>query len=446
MEDARYLVAAIVASDDPAERYRRFRKAIDSGVAPDDFKQEDLQRAFQYIIDHTNRYGAPPSYNVLRLDADVDLPKQRVVMADSFEWFLDSYIRQKQLTYALEFADALTIAGNAGDPEKLRDCLAAYLDGLRKLLKRQDTAYLLGGIEAAVEEHNRLQFGFAEKGIEIGFPYVDAVTGGIQKGDIALIAGASGSGKTYILCRAAEHAARTGKRVLFISMEMTTTQIARRVAALGAHIDAMAFRLGRLSRFAMEKVNEYIEAIKSRDPDHFVVVEGGMSLKIADIALLVKEYKPDFLVVDGAYMLKPSVLTGLTKRWEQVMEAIEELKVLAVRERIAVLASVQFKRKGAKEGLEGIGYSYALAQVASLAFSITDPDDGMSSSLQADDEKEGIKFKCLEIIKGREGESGKLLLRYDTYRTKIEQWEVVEGPHIMYDDSSEIHPGDDFDA
>lgn len=433
MNEPLCLLYSIVYPEDKHERMRRYRAVVDLGIEPKDFLDDDASALFDFLQKYAAEYRYPPTLSILEVETGFRFDGS--FNADQFEYWLNKFQKFRKSTILLSYISTLSKILSTESFSLIQDAEAQFARTWSRLFKRRNVVPIVDAIENAIDEHDLLQQTIVDSGIRLGFPFVDAATGGIRGGDIALVIGASGSGKTYILCKAAEHAASLNKRILFVSMEMTSTQIGRRVGALGAHIDSTGLRLGMLSYFAMEQLKEYVSRLKQRDKDHFVLIEGSMSVSISDLRMYIQEFRPDALFIDGVYMLKPSGGVGSNKkRWEQLLEAVEELKVLAVDEKIAIIGSMQFKRKGAKEGLEGIGYSYAVAQAASLAFSIRDIETG-EKFVDIDPDYRTQDFKILEIIKGREGESGSILIRYDMQRAFIEEAKIIDGENFC--DTSE---------
>ena len=83
-------------------------------------------------------------------------------------------------------------------------------------------------------------------------------------------------------------------------------------------------------------------------------------------------------------------------------------------------------RKG-PGNLDNIGYSDAIGQLASIAISLEE-DKGVG------ERSDNISFKILRVIKGREGESGAIQVKYDMNYTQIDQTTILEGPGAQVED------------
>lgn len=84
-------------------------------------------------------------------------------------------------------------------------------------------------------------------GLSTGFADIDKRTNGLSPGELVVLAGRPGSGKTTLAMNIAEHVAiREGKAVLVFSMEMTRTQLIDRMVASVGKIPFALLRSGKV--------------------------------------------------------------------------------------------------------------------------------------------------------------------------------------------------------
>ncbi|MGW2089970.1 replicative DNA helicase [Streptomyces sp. NPDC001880] len=114
---------------------------------------------------------------------------------------------------------------------------------VRSLVEQQLTEIAAGtpGLSAAPPAVADLYLDFVaeleeiQTGREIGLPYgiadLDAVTSGMWPGNVSVIAAQSGVGKSTLALNAAVAAAKTGAKVLFSSLEMSSTELMQKIAA-----------------------------------------------------------------------------------------------------------------------------------------------------------------------------------------------------------------------
>lgn len=100
-------------------------------------------------------------------------------------------------------------------------------------------------------------------GVPTGFYELDDLTNGFQNGDLVIIAGRPGMGKTAFILNVALHAVqKTGKAVLFFSLEMSGEQLVRRLLSTDARVDQNALQKGRLNAEKWEKVIRSAERLQ----------------------------------------------------------------------------------------------------------------------------------------------------------------------------------------
>ena len=88
--------------------------------------------------------------------------------------------------------------------------------------------------------------GGALKGLQTGFADLDRRIGGLRSGDMCVIAGRPGSGKTTLAMNMATNVAQAGGKVMVFSLEMGDTQLAQRALASIGSIELERLRHGRL--------------------------------------------------------------------------------------------------------------------------------------------------------------------------------------------------------
>lgn len=119
---------------------------------------------------------------------------------------------------------------------------------VRSLVEQQLTEIAAGtpGLSAAPPVVADLYLDFVaeeeaiQTGREVGLPYgladLDLVTSGMWPGNVTVIAAQSGVGKSTLALNAAVAAAKTGARVLFSSLEMSSTELMQKIASAEGRI------------------------------------------------------------------------------------------------------------------------------------------------------------------------------------------------------------------
>jgi len=161
-----------------------------------------------------------------------------------------------------------------------------------------------------------------------------------------------------------------------------------------------------------------IFVVREKDPGRTVLLQreaGDCGRKVGD----------DAVFIDGAYMLRSAQPNRA--RWEMNMEVMESLKQFAMAENIAIISTFQFDQKQRLKNLSTIMGGQAIGQLASVVI-------GIENEIDNNNRYSGISYKELTLYKGREGETGKIRLKYDMNRTIIEQDSVIEGTQELEDE------------
>jgi replicative DNA helicase len=177
-------------------------------------------------------------------------------------------------------------------------------------------------------------------GKETGWKFLDKYLGGYNEGDLIVMAGRPGMGKTAIALTLTKEFAERGGKALFISLEMSNEQLAKRYVSLIGELANWKMRNGILAKHEIEKIihvanHQKIEFFVDDDRD-------GKLEQIKSKARLHKARKGlDLLVID--YL---QLMTGTKQSREQeVAEISRGLKLLAKELKCTVIVLAQLSRK-----------------------------------------------------------------------------------------------------
>jgi len=266
------------------------------------------------------------------------------------------------------------------------------------------------------------------QGLYLGWPTLDNMSGGLMKGDVISFVGRPAQGKTWQMLYGALYGWKkagknpeTDQSRMFVSMEMDVLPIQQRLAALQTNLPASQLKHATLSTPSLKKLKEGLTEIKSY-ASPFYVVDGNLAATVEDIWMMARQLKPAAIFIDGGYLVKHPTERDRYRRVAENVELMkQELAALA-----PVVVSWQFsrdaakknKKKGEKAGLEDIGYTDAIGQVSSLVLGLFEEES-----------VETIKQRKIEILKGRNGEIGSFITRWDFNKmdfSEIEEEDVSE--------------------
>jgi replicative DNA helicase len=186
------------------------------------------------------------------------------------------------------------------------------------------------------------------RGLSTGLEAIDRKIGGLGAGELTILAGRPGMGKTALALRIADYVARAGNGVLFVSLEMPSDQLSARLLCSEAGISLYNMRAGLLTGPDWSALTAtYMASMTRRCPLLFwewpvTALELGAVVKDASAALLMADASLKLVVVDHIQLVRHNGHAG--SREESVSEAVRGLKSLALDVGCHVLALSQLNR------------------------------------------------------------------------------------------------------
>jgi replicative DNA helicase len=179
-------------------------------------------------------------------------------------------------------------------------------------------------------------------GITTGITDLDTLTSGYQDGDLIIIAGRPGMGKTALAICNAIALSKAKKTGLFVSLEMPNRQLMMRTLCREAKIPMSTVRSGLMPRSSYTKLSSPVSDI-SEFPLYFSDVPNTTLSDILYKALMLKKQakRLDYLMIDYLQLIK--AVEGFSRE-EKVSNISKGLKVIAKMLDIPVIALSQLSR------------------------------------------------------------------------------------------------------
>lgn len=186
----------------------------------------------------------------------------------------------------------------------------------------------------------RSQAGGQIVGLETGFYDFDAMTGGLGKGDLVIVAGRPSMGKSTFAMNIAGYTASREKPALVFSLEMPADQIIDRQCAARATVPLSVIRSGQLDENQWPVISE-LTGRMGKEP---LIIDESAALTVTDIRARARRVKQrhglSLVVVD--YL---QLITGQGEnRTQQITEISRALKVMAKDLGCPVIALSQLNR------------------------------------------------------------------------------------------------------
>lgn len=162
----------------------------------------------------------------------------------SIKGYAKHVIRASELRRLCTLADRVKTKARVAAPEEIVSELLSEALLIGRPERRVE--YSASDLMAATIERVDAASTGTQLGLKTGWSAFDRKLGGWHKGDLTIIAGRPGMGKSAIGLGAAIQAARLGARVGFVSSEMDAVSLGMRMAASEAGISVSSLRLGKL--------------------------------------------------------------------------------------------------------------------------------------------------------------------------------------------------------
>lgn len=179
-------------------------------------------------------------------------------------------------------------------------------------------------------------------GIPTGFKYYDDFSGGMQKGDLVVLAGETSNGKTTLALDIVNNAAINSTPSGIFSYEMTTFQLAARLVARKEKISSKDIIRGNFDEVRIAEI--YNNALKLRSSELYIVKPSGSSFHNLkhDITRMVKLYGLELVAIDYLQLIN-NIRRGANGA-EMIGEICNDLKALSVELNICTILISQLAR------------------------------------------------------------------------------------------------------
>lgn len=189
-------------------------------------------------------------------------------------------------------------------------------------------------------------------GLSTPFPKLNwALGGGLLPGEVYVLGGNEGSGKTSLALQFALTALANGRGVLVFSMEMGWRAIYQRIAAIHARVDLHALRSKQLKK--LDTSEEMLRLCRATATISSWNLQVSTKPRITpkyistEMKRLAKRSRVDLVIVDHAQLMSADAKTR--SEYERVTAISRALKVTAGEVNVPVIAVSQASRSNSKE-------------------------------------------------------------------------------------------------
>lgn len=368
--------------------------------------------------------------NILKRDANYQLQDSAYLASLSYNVETERYtelfahlvkrvsLRRQLLQLANDIPQSI-----ADTDKSVNDIITPLIDKLKRLKAPDIDDNIVSIGESLAETHrqveNHVDIYEVNKqftiGVRTGLHDLDYKLDGLRKGDIAVLAGYTGAGKTACVLTITLNAASKGinleserpAKVLLFSGEMTEFAMNNRLVSMLSKVPTRTIERGA---FKDNQYSDYMNAVNELQGLP-IRLKRAQRITVEDLEVLIEDEISkngcDLLILDG--ILQLDVADSDEKDWLRINKIMESLESMAITHKIAILATHQINRDGAKgkPSLADLKRSSSVEEKAARVLLLWKP-------LQSESEH----HRQLVIAKNRHGETGvtDLMFRADTTR------------------------------
>lgn len=328
-----FLDAVHFSDPDNSALYQLILAAKSRGIAPDAVALDDLNNSL------------PSGSPTIAVAGHIQNNTFSAANAEVYARIVIERYKARQLQAA-----AAKIADLATSQGKIRDQIAQAQSLVMDLMSADDAPEVISMREAlrpVFDEMDARYNGKQAMGLEFGLPDLDKIIRGLRPGNLAVIAGRPGSGKTVLGVNLAMYnAIRKGKKALIFSLEMSSAELAKRALSAESGIPQTHIETG--DALNHEDMIQSVTLAVSRLSDSGVRMcdKGGLTLsRILSIARFQHRADPlDLIIIDYLGLINSDPGSRHQNRNQELGAVSRSLKALAKELNIPIVALAQLNR------------------------------------------------------------------------------------------------------
>ena len=297
------------------------------------------------------------------------------------------------------------------------------------LASKKVTSELTHVKDLVLNSYEKIEYRYKHKdeliGVDTGFYDLNAMTSGLQKSDLIILAARPSMGKTAFALNIAQNVAlRAKKTVAIFSLEMSKDQLMQRMLCSEAELDTQRLRTGNMQQRDWDKLAVAMNSFA----DAPIYIDDTAGCNLTDLRakcrrLAMSEKEIGLIVIDYLQLMEGS---GKEDRMQQISTISRGLKTLARELNVPIIALSQLSRAvesrtDKRPMLSDLRESGAIEQDADIVMFIYRDEYYKSKSEDEDEMQKAANKGEAEIIiaKQRNGPVGTVKLLFQGSITKF---------------------------
>jgi KaiC/GvpD/RAD55 family RecA-like ATPase len=273
--------------------------ALCEGIVDADYFNPKLKNSVSFVKEYYTKYNALPDIDTIAANTGSIFIHRPNPTSDQIKYCADSieqFCKTQGLKAAIIEASTLYDTPNVGRVETLiKEALAI---SLHKDLGIDYFKNPLARLEEYAQEPQRLSTGWRDLD--------DVLGGGLAKSELLMVSANSGGGKSIALANLAVNMFTRGKRVVYLSLELSQKMIEERINTMITGYSTVEWTKH------IPEIAQAIEDVGSVVEGHLVIKRMNSGTTSINIKSYIKEYelkygvKPDLLIVDYLDKMNPN--------------------------------------------------------------------------------------------------------------------------------------------
>ena len=318
-----------------------FSRQIYDILKPQYFDSEASEWLCKTILEYIDTYESKPTLDVLKTKIspiERDILKTSVIDTLKQVW---RDLESDDLDYVKE--ETLNFCTNQSLKQAILDSIPLLEQGKYDKIKSTIDTAMKAGQPTDVGHEYKLMItqrydDLARNPIPTGWDVIDEITqGGFGMGELIIFAAPPGIGKSWSLVNVAANAVKSGKIVVYYTLELSEAMVGQRFDSVFTGIPIPNLK------YNIEEVEKVVGSLKGD-----LVIKGfnsgtaGLNTLKAHIdRMILQGKKPDLIMVDYADLLKGS---AKEKRYEVLEELIVDLRGMAGEYGVPLYTASQINR------------------------------------------------------------------------------------------------------
>jgi replicative DNA helicase len=344
------------------------------------FGDDDDRRVWAFLRTHFSKYAECPSVEVVK----ANFPTYEILpLTDSVDYLLDELLDKRRKH---SITTTLRSAVDAIQQEKDHEAaLNVMQSGIIRLeedgLNKTSDVNLTQTTESRWEDYLFRKNNPGLLGVATGFPSIDAVTNGLQKGQLIVIVATPKTGKSTLALQIANNIHKQELAPMFQSFEMTNREQQNRYDSMRAQISHNRLITGALTADEEKKYQAALNHM-SEDEANFWLVDAAHGITVSAIQSKIQTLQPDVVFIDGVYLMMdeqsgesntPQALTNITRSLKRLAQKVNKPIIITTQ-------ALNWKTKKGKVSTDSIGYSSSFLQDADVVFGLEREDEDVDDT------------------------------------------------------------------